>query len=104
MSQSFTVGTRPTVVARFRSVDIDGVETLADPTTVRVVTRNPDGVQTTYTSPNVNLVNVGTGIWQFTFPAELTDPGTWRVYFDGDGAVDVADEIEFRIRGARTLA
>lgn len=89
------VGTRPQIQGLF--TDHNGGP--VDPTVVRVIVRKPDDTQDPYTSPNAAITNPEVGTWLFRFPAELTMPGTYWIYFNGDDPADVADEIKLVVRG-----
>jgi hypothetical protein len=95
-ANGLVVGSRPTVTATFR--DEDGV--LSNPSSVRVITRDPSGDEITYNTPDGNITNPSVGIWEFTFPAPLTEVGTWWVYFRGLTGLQAAAQIKMRIKGA----
>lgn len=85
----FEQGAIPTIRATFETIPDPG-ETEGDPfnpVTVSVTTKSPSGVQTVYTHPTAEIVNVEVGTWDFTFPAALTETGKWVVTFTGGGAV-----------------
>ena len=68
------VGDKPEVTWVFYPA---GSTTPTDPTTIKVVTRNPSGTETAYTygvAPEVTKVS--TGVYKFTFPQNTT-AGTW---------------------------
>lgn len=88
-------GTTPVVTATFLNED----DVLTNPTTVRVITRDPSGDQLTYTTPNAAIVNTSVGVFEFTFPAALTEVGKWWVLVSGTAGVLVAQEISFTVKG-----
>lgn len=85
----FEQGAQPTVRATFVTIpepgETEGV--LFDPATITVTTKSPSGVVTSYTTPTPEIASEEVGIWDFTFPAALTERGKWVVTFDGGGAV-----------------
>jgi hypothetical protein len=94
-SREVYVGARPIVEARFR--DEDGV--LTDPSAVTVITRDPNGDETQYDTPDGAITNPSTGVWQFQFPAAITVAGIWWIYFQGTSGVIAASQIKLRVRG-----
>jgi hypothetical protein len=90
------VGTRPQVQGLITNATSGAP---VNPTVLTVIVRNPDDTQDTYTSPNAAITNPETGTWLFRFPAEITVPGTYWIYFNGDDPADVADEIKLVVRG-----
>lgn len=93
---SVRVGTRPQVQALITNATTGDP---SNPTALTVIVRKPDGTQDPYTTPNVAITNPETGTWLFRFPAEITVPGTYWIYFNGDDPADVADEIKLVVRG-----
>lgn len=98
-SGTIRVGTRPQVQARF--TDADGAA--VDPGTLVVIVRKPDDTHDTYTHPNAAITNPEPGTWLFRFPAEITVPGTYWIYFNGGDPADVADEVKLTVRGVRVV-
>jgi hypothetical protein len=76
MAEEYEPGTSVTVVGTFRNED----EVLADPTTVVVTVKAPDGTTSTPTPTNPS-----TGVYRAA--VALTTAGTWRVKFAGTGTV-----------------
>lgn len=92
------VGDRPVVRGTFR--DVDGV--LADPTSIEVRVRKPDGTTTIYTTPDATIAQESPGIWAFTFPAALDAPGNWYVYMVGDGGgAEAANQAKLSVRSPK---
>lgn len=94
----FDVGDRPSVVADF----CDATGALADPTTVKVVTRNPSGTETAYVYGVASeLTKTATGIYQFTFPQfTATQAGAWYIRWNGTGTVTASFEDTFTVRSS----
>lgn len=77
------VGQVPTLELEFFSTG--GV--LADPSTIVVQVRAPNGTPSTYTAPDATIDKQSTGVYLFTLPSAYDQPGTWYFHVDGDGAV-----------------
>lgn len=88
-------GTRPSVEVTFRDVD----DALANPTAVRVITRDPSGDQVTYNTPNAAITNPSTGLWVFEFPTALTEVGKWWVYVAGTAGLLASAEVSVDVSG-----
>lgn len=72
---------------------------LADPDTMRVILRAPDGTQQSFTAPDVTISNPSTGVWVFSSPV-LDQIGKWWVAFLGAGGdVNVTDEQSQEVCG-----
>lgn len=84
----YDVGDQPTVTGLF--TDIDGNP--ADPTSILVRVRNPDGT-TIDEYDETDLENPTVGTWTFTFPTPFTDDGPYIVKFYGTAGVIAADDI-----------
>jgi hypothetical protein len=92
----FDVGDKPTFV--FKVNDPNG--TLADPTTVKVLTRNPAGTETTYVySVATEIVKTAIGTYEFTIPQfTSTQVGGWSIRCNGSGGVTSSTEDTFIVR------
>lgn len=92
----FDIGDRPVVTCEF--FDLTGA--YADPTTVKVVTRNPSNTETAYTYGVASEVTkTSTGIYVFTFPQfTSTHAGAWYIRWNGTGAVTASFEDTFTVR------
>lgn len=76
---SFIVGKRVTVRCVFR--DQNGVS--ADPTTVQVTVKRPNGVVTTYNTADITRTGVGT----YERAVDLDVAGRWRLRVSSTGTV-----------------
>lgn len=97
---TFDIGDRPTATVTFKNVA--GV--LTDPTTVVFLTLSPAGTETPYTSPDAAIANPSVGVWTFTFPAPLTEPGSWYLRAKGTAGLQSAGELLFKIRKSKFTA
>lgn len=72
---------------------VDEAGVAADPTTVTVTARKPNGdlIETAVT-------HIGTGIYRAEFLVDV--PGRWVVQASGTGALVVTDEVVFDVRKA----
>lgn len=66
----------------------------ADPVTVTLRLRKPDGSELT---PAPEPVRTGLGTWQYDFDTDGQPPGPWTYRAEGDGQVDAACEGTFTI-------
>ena len=97
-SAKLMVGDRPVVRGTFRDVDYE----LADPTSITVKVRQPDGTVTTYTTPDASITQESTGVWDFTFPDAFDAAGDWYVYMVGTGAgADAAEQVKLSVKAAK---
>lgn len=92
----FNIGDQPTVVATFRERQ---TKVLADPSTIVVKVRKPDGTITDF--DETDCVNISVGIWEFPFQSPLDEDGQWTVKFSGTATVIASDEISFGVRCAK---
>jgi len=77
----------------FDFADVDG--NAADPDSIRLVIRAPDGTEVEKTE--ADMVNPSTGTWTYDHP--FTVEGRHLVLIDGDGLVDAADQrLEVYVR------
>jgi hypothetical protein len=65
---------------------------LADPGTITLRVRNPEGTITTYTYAAAEITKDAVG--QYSKVVALDKEGTWKYRFEGTGAVQAADEDE----------
>lgn len=93
MTTTFDIGDRPRITATF--TDIDGAA--ATPSTIVVRTRNPSGIETTYTSPNAAITTPAVGTVRFMWPAPLDQAGVWAVRIAGTAGLEAAAETTFRV-------
>jgi hypothetical protein len=84
---NYDIGTSPTITGEFRNL----ARALADPTTVVVQYRTPDGNQQSLSAASTEV-----GIWTVLLPV-LEEPGIHSVRFIGTGVVAVANTITFRV-------
>lgn len=98
MQGYFDIGDRPVSTVEF--FDLSGA--FADPTTVKVVTRNPSGTETAYTYGVASEVaKTSTGIYTFTFPQfTATQAGAWYIRWNGTGTVTASFEDGFTVRAS----
>ena len=90
-----TVGTAPELTATFTTT----ADVPADPTSVTFILAEPDGTETTYSTPSPFIENPEVGTYVWTGPA-LTQVGNHYVYFAGIGNnVTVAQEIDLYVHG-----
>ncbi len=93
--QNTLIGTPVRIVATYRNLD----DVLADPTTVSMVVRKPDGTETSY--DETSMLNPSVGVWTLVVPTDQA--GQWIVNCSGVGNdVDVNDEATFVVRNKRT--
>jgi len=86
-------GTTPVFTLTFRDVDDD----LADPTSVTVVHRAPDGTETTYTEVSAEITNPSVGVWRVTLPAAVK--GRHVLNATGvSGSWTVSSSYRFRVK------
>lgn len=81
------VGTTKRLSFTFRDV----AEALADPTSIALTIREPDGNEISKT--DADMVHPSTGLYTYDHP--VTKEGRHFVYVDGDGALDAAAQPEF---------
>lgn len=94
----YDVGDRIVLYADFRVRNTDGTYSLADPTTVTVMLRKPDGTENSYTS---GVDNPSVGVYTFETPTFLDgEEGTWYYRFKSTGIVG-AEEGWFTVRASR---
>ena len=91
-------GTQPSVTATFRVAAV-----LTDPGDILVRTLSPSGTLTSYTTPDATITNGSIGVWTFTFPAALTEVGTWKVYIAGTDIVLVAAETSLAVKATTVV-
>jgi hypothetical protein len=95
------VGVRPAFELRFYDSDGD----LVDPASITVRSKDPSGDITQWVSPDATISQIGTGIWEFQYPAALTEAGRYWLYVVGSGGgADAASEISFTVRGSHVPA
>lgn len=87
MTESYDIGDMRTFTGTF--TDVSG--TLANPSTVTVEIREPDGNLATPAPSSAT-----TGIW--TVDYEFTQSGRHVIRFQGDGAINSAQETEVYIK------
>lgn len=92
---SVDYGTPPTITAT--TINSSGV--LTSPTAVTFIVRDPTGTETSTSSPNAQITNPSTGVWQYTFPAIVT-VGTYYVRFKGTATLIVAEECYFDVEAS----
>jgi hypothetical protein len=93
------VGAQPTI--EITHLDIDG--DLIDPTSIQVRYRRQGETVTTINHPNAAIVNQSIGVWRFTFPAPLTQAGTYWVTVVASGGGNTAtDQIKVVIHGTHS--
>lgn len=68
----------------------------SDPTTVTLKVKSPSGTVTTYTTPDAEIVKVGTGTYQSDIL--LNASGDWWYRWEGSGAVTAAREKRLSVR------
>ncbi len=93
------VGAQPSV--EITHYDIEG--DLMDPTDIQVRFSKQGGTVTTINHPNAAIVAQSVGVWRFTFPAPLTEAGTYwvTVTASGGGNADT-DQIKVVIHGTHS--
>ena len=89
MTTLYDIGDAPTVTATFRNIAGD----LTNPTTVTAKMVEPDGTQTTLSTPS----NTGTGVYTVTVPT-FDQSGRHVVKFFGTGAIIAAEETPIDVR------
>jgi uncharacterized protein YfaS (alpha-2-macroglobulin family) len=91
--QEFDLGDAPRAINKFR--DFNGV--LADPTTVMVKIRKPDGSIVTKPYPtDTEIVKDSTGIYHVDLSTDMA--GQWTIRWEGTGTVKAAIEQRFTVR------
>lgn len=89
------IGDVPIVTATFR----DDENALANPATVTVKVRQPNGTTLTYTSPDASITNPSTGVWKFTLPFAYNQAGEWAFYVVGAGGdAQAASQLKKKVR------
>lgn len=89
------IGDTPIIRATFRDDD----NALADPATVTVKVRQPNGSTLTYTSPDASITNPSTGVWKFTLPFAYNQAGEWTFYVVGAGGdAQAASQLKKKVR------
>lgn len=88
MANVYDIGDQPRATVTF--TDLDGTTT--DPSTVTCTVRKPDG---TITEP-VAASAEPDGTWYADIPVDQA--GTWRIRFEGTGALIAAVESRFQVR------
>lgn len=73
----------------FTFTDVNGDP--ADPSSIALTIREPDGIEVAKT--DADMTNPATGTW--IYDHEVTKEGRHFIHVDGDGAVDAADQPEF---------
>jgi hypothetical protein len=96
VTQIYNIGSRPTITAKF--TDMDGV--LTNPNSVVVMIRNPQGTEISVEPPDSALVNISSGVWQYTFSIPLNLPGNWVVRFKGTSGIVAASEITIPVKAS----
>lgn len=92
------IGTKVRLTAEWRvPARPDG--TLTDPTTVSLLIRTPDGVQTTYTFAGGDITKDATGQYHYDITPTTTGKHTWR--WVGTGAAHAPAEGAFNIEPSR---
>lgn len=74
---------------RFNFTDTDGAA--ADPTSIALTIREPDGTEIDKTE--ADMTSSATGQWDYDFA--VTKAGRHYAFADGDGAIEAAVGIEF---------
>ena len=69
----------------------DVAAALADPTSIALKIREPDG--TVISKTQADMTSTTTGVWTYDHP--VTKVGRHYAHVDGDGAVEAAEQIEF---------
>ena len=69
---------------------------VADPTTVTLKVKDPDGVITTYTYGGGTVTKSSTGVYYKD--VSVSNDGMWYYRIEGTGAVQSAGEGSFRVR------
>lgn len=70
--------------------------TVADPTTVTLKFRDPNGVETAFTYAGGDIIKDSTGVYHYDFtPAVAGKP--WRYRWVATGAIVAADEQQFEV-------
>lgn len=75
----------------FTFLDTNSPQAPADPGTIALTIREPDGVETT--KAKADMTQDSTGIWHYDFT--VTKEGRHNVLCDGSGVADAATQIEF---------
>jgi hypothetical protein len=92
------IGTGITSEQEFRDTDGD----LADPTTITLVVREPDGTRTTYVhGTDEEVVKDATGLYHFSHTPDSV--GRWGYRWVGTGAVAYAEEQFVKILPSQVL-
>lgn len=90
------VGKKPTFTASFYA---EATGALTNPSTVKFVTRNPAGTETTYVfGVATEVTNPSTGIFKFAMPQlAASHVGQWSIRVNGTGTVVTSDEATFEV-------
>jgi hypothetical protein len=83
----FQVGQQPVLTATF--ADVAGGSGVA--TAVTFMVRNPNGAETTTSSPNAAISNPSSNVWRYTMPV-LTVSGLYTVRAESTAGLTAADE------------
>jgi hypothetical protein len=95
MLDTFDVGDAPNF--DFSFYDVAGA--LADPTTLKIVTKNPAGTETPYTFPTTGLAKLSVGVYRFSIPQfTSTQAGQWYIRANATGTLTVSVEDSFIVR------
>ncbi|MCH8196451.1 MAG: hypothetical protein IH904_00070 [Proteobacteria bacterium] len=96
VTETFDIGDAVEITGKF--TDLAGAA--ADPDTITVKVREPDGTLTTKTDadPEVTSSTVGTWVYNFT----ITQAGRHAVRWEGTGTVTAAGPSEFYARAKDT--
>lgn len=93
MANVYKIGKTVKMTAVFRNA----ARQVADPTTVTLIVKKPDGTETTYTYALGTVTKESTGVYSKSITTDAE--GTWQYYFQGTGAVPDADRDYFQVVG-----
>ena len=94
-TQTFDMGDQPTLVATFR----DKTGDLDTPTRVTFRLKAPNG--DVVSQDETFATNSSTGVWEWQIPDPLDAPGTWRMHALATSGLQVAEEVEFKVRKSK---
>ena len=96
MLGKFDVGDQP--IAQFEFFDRNGAA--EDPTTLKIVTRNPSGTETVYVYGTASeVVKTAVGVYEFTFPQfTSTVVGSWTLRANATGPTTCSLEDTLDVR------
>lgn len=96
IKNTFDIGDRPQVTARFTNINGEPVT----PTAFTVKVRNPSGVETSHAHSSLIVTTPSDGTIAFEMPYALNAHGAWSVRIVCSSPVQAATEETFQVRSS----